>query len=437
MHSNTATAVPRTGRSRRRVRLLIALLGARRGRAADPGQQPQHRRPGRPSRTPSGVRTERDVPDRRWTRKGSEDIPRKARHRHRCAVRLDRSGSPSWHRLRQQLPLERTEPGPRRQQRRAPRHWYGHMSNAWVRTGQIVQSGQPLGPVGHAGNATRCGLYFSVTGSGGARTFNASWWLNRYVGKPAPTLGLFDNSGFNLASFNTLGASHTPKGRFAGYYSRTTRQVSYLNNLNVDVVGLQEFQKKQRNLFLQRAGDTYGIYPESDKQDTENSLIWRNSTMEYLSGTTIDIPYFNGHIRKMPVVLLRHRQSGREAYFINVHNPATLRKYGNQSRWRARAIAIERAKIIELRATGRAVFLTGDLNDRARAFCPLTRGKLMLAPNSIPSMNCSMPKKYGIDWVLAAGPARFSRFTYTWAPKNLRLTDHPIVMGRAHLAPMA
>ena len=59
--------------------------------------------------------------------------------------------------------------------------------------------------------------------------------------------------------------------------------------------------------------------------------------MEFVSGSTFDIPYFNGNIRHVPAVLLREKSSGRTAYFLNVHNPANVR--GNAAGWRAKAIA--------------------------------------------------------------------------------------------------
>ena len=74
-----------------------------------------------------------------------------------------------------------------------------------------------------------------------------------------------------------------------------------------------------------------------------------------------------------------------------MHNPANVR--GPAAQWRARAIRIERAKIIELRKTGRPVFFTGDFNDREKAFCPMTAGKLTISPNSIPSMTCAYPRQ--------------------------------------------
>ncbi len=101
---------------------------------------------------------------------------------------------------------------------------------------------------------------------------------------------------------------------------------------HVDVAGLQEFQSPQRESFLAASGGTGATrttrpWPTTSGYGlTENSIIWRNSTMEFVSGEMIDVPYFNGWNppRKMPVVvLLRNRRPAGTAYFINVHNPAS------------------------------------------------------------------------------------------------------------------
>jgi endonuclease/exonuclease/phosphatase family metal-dependent hydrolase len=320
--------------------------------------------------------------------------------------------------------------------------WYGFMPSAAVTTGQIIQAGQRIGVVGHTGDARMCSLYFAVTTNGGEKTFNPSRWLNYHVGKPFGAADLFNNRGIVVASLNTLGASHTrDSSRYATYDVRTPKQVALLRDTyHVDVVGLQEFQSPQRTAFLAAAGSTYGIYPDDETLATtsgygltENSIIWNNSTMEFISGELIDVPYFTGY-RKMPVVQLLDRATGRTAYFINVHNPASGVGYGDQTEHRRQAIAIERAKIIALRATGRPVFLTGDFNDRLAAFCPLTAGMLTITPDSIPSMTCAPPPTLGIDWVFTAGGARFTRYARDWKPKDLNLTDHPIVWTRAHLS---
>lgn len=313
--------------------------------------------------------------------------------------------------------------------------YYGYMRKARVTNGQIVAAGQQIGNVGNLGSAKNCSLYFAITnGVSGVTKIDPSKWLNTYVGKPVPQRSLFDDDGFVVANFNTLGASHTPTKRYAGYAARTPKQVAMLGSYGIDVVGLQEFEVSQRKIFLEKAQGKYGIWPSETAKVSANTVAWNNATMEFVSGHTIGVPYFKGRIWQMPVVQLRQKSTGRTAWFINVHNPASIKKYGDQSKWRKQAIAIERAKVIELRQSGEAVFLLGDLNDREKAFCPLTEGKLMISANSIPSMTCAPPKSLFIDWVFGAGPVRFTSYALDWAPKDKRLSDHPIILTRAHLA---
>jgi hypothetical protein len=309
-----------------------------------------------------------------------------------------------------------------------------YLTASSVADGQIIQSGQMIGKAGRKSASTPCGIYFAVKSAG--KVLNPSTWLDTYVGKTPPVPNLFGTPGFNVASFNILGASHTKSSRrFATYKPRLNRAVILMNRNKLDVVGTQEFQETQFDYFVAKGyTKTWGAYywnPAGKARDTENAVIWRKSKMEFVSGTTFDIPYFNGNIRHVPAVLLREKATGRTAYFISVHNPADVR--GNAAGWRAKAIKIERAKVIELRQTGRPVFLTGDFNDRTKAFCPLTAYKLMISPNSIPSNSCVYPKQSSIDWIFAAGQTRFSYFLRDTYAQRANISDHPIIRARAHL----
>ena len=62
---------------------------------------------------------------------------------------------------------------------------YGYLGRAFVKDGQIIQSGQAIGQVGKRRGTSSCRLYFSVDRSGG-RYANPSTWLNAYVGKLPP-----------------------------------------------------------------------------------------------------------------------------------------------------------------------------------------------------------------------------------------------------------
>lgn len=316
--------------------------------------------------------------------------------------------------------------------------WYGYMRKSLVTNGQIVQAGQQIGEVGQEGRAKGCELHLEVRNNNGTLLRNPTSWLETYVAKPVPASYIFGNRGFLIASFNVLGASHTDKGgdarSYPGYRTRLPKTIAALKNRKIDVAGLQEFQKRQHALFRSQAGSTFAVYPPNEKTDTENSITWRKASFELVKGNTFKVTYFNGSLRNMPYVLLRQRSTGLTAYFINVHNPANTRVFRHQEKYRAKSLKQERALVVKLRATGRPVFLTGDLNDRKGAYCPLASGKLMLSPDSIPSMDCAPPPNPWIDWVLAAGPVRFATYTRDWAVKDHKITDHPIVYSRAHLA---
>ena len=316
---------------------------------------------------------------------------------------------------------------------------YAYMRRATVQTGQLVQAGQQIGVVGHEGRATSCRMQLRVRSALGRVVYNPTNWLGRYVGTPTPSSGLWGDDGFNVATFNVLGASHTAvggnKASWPNYDVRLPRQIAMLNAAKVDVAGLQEFQRKQRTLFLKLAGTDWGVYPEDATADPENSIVYRRSAFTLLEGATFDVPYFNGQIRKMPYVLLQDNQTGRTAYVVNVHNPASTARFPNQGKWRRKAEAIERQLVIDLRANGRPVFLTGDFNERQKAFCAMTTGKLMISPDSIPSMECAYPAKYyWVDWIFAAGQSRFTTLSVDTSTRPKRISDHPLVVARTHLA---
>jgi endonuclease/exonuclease/phosphatase family metal-dependent hydrolase len=307
-----------------------------------------------------------------------------------------------------------------------------YLSQPYVTNGQTIQSGQPIGKVSRKTRKSACGIYFAVRN--GTTVRNPSSWLSSYVGKTPPVGRLFGNTGFNVASFNVLGASHTKaSARFATFAPRMARTVNLINQRRLDVVGLQEFQDAQKAEFLKRTGDTFGMYHQPGPRggDTDNALIWRNSTMEFVEAHTFKVPYFEGNLRSMPAVLLKDKATGRTAWFMNVHNPANT--HGSAQHWRDKAVAIEKRKMIELRAAGRPVFLTGDFNDRSEAFCPLTANRLSISPNSIPSYKCALPRQFSIDWIFAAGQTRFSSFIRDTYTQTARISDHPIVITRAHI----
>jgi endonuclease/exonuclease/phosphatase family metal-dependent hydrolase len=198
------------------------------------------------------------------------------------------------------------------------------------------------------------------------------------------------------------------------------------------VVGLQEFQRPQYRSFVRRVAGAYGLW--SAPGDTENAIAWRRDRFRLVSAHTLSIPYFDGHHRRMPVVRLLDRRTGRTAVFLNVHNPADTRQYHHQGHWRAVAVGLERALVRRVSAAGGGpVFVTGDMNDRHDVFCRLTSGALMTsASGTSGGAGCRPPRHPEIDWVFGSRGVAFSDYTRVRNRLVRWTTDHPFVVARAH-----
>jgi endonuclease/exonuclease/phosphatase family metal-dependent hydrolase len=245
---------------------------------------------------------------------------------------------------------------------------------------------------------------------------------------------------FVVATFNVLGHSHTaPGGKFAYMASgvtRTFRTLTLLNRHNIDVVGLQEFQRTQLNAFHRRAR-AFNVYPgvALKQRNKQNAVAWRTRVFKLVKASQRTIPYFNGHRVPIPVVRLKHRATGAEAFFISVHNAAN--RYGKQKRWRDAAMRIEIRLAHKLwRRHGIPVFMTGDMNEKARYFCAFTRsGRMHAAAGGSNGRVCRPPdpRIARIDWIFGTKNVRFRHYRYLRTPLVQRTSDHPLIRVRARI----
>jgi hypothetical protein len=245
---------------------------------------------------------------------------------------------------------------------------------------------------------------------------------------------------FVISSFNVLGSSHTAGRRdgMAPGRVRARQAAQLLAQHGVDVVGLQELQLDQYQELTRVAGATYDFWPgtAAGPLGNENSLAWRTSEWTAVQRYTEPIPYFGGRVRPMPYVLLRHNASGRYAWFANFHNPATNPKTGNNDRWRARAAALEIALANRLRAeTGYPVFITGDMNEREKIFCPMTGSATMVAANGGSNVAgaCLPPSPMNVDWIFGSDMVSFTGYLRDDGWLVNRTSDHPMIVARAVL----
>ncbi|MGH3510230.1 MAG: endonuclease/exonuclease/phosphatase family protein [Nocardioidaceae bacterium] len=244
---------------------------------------------------------------------------------------------------------------------------------------------------------------------------------------------------FVISTFNALGASHTAHhgshARYAGGRSRARRAAEIVLSHDVSVVGFQELQAPQYNTFMAATGHRYSAYPglSLGALNTENSLVWRTADWTMLKAFPMSIPYFGGHHRLMPAVLLQNRATGLKAWFLNVHNPADTGAHKHQLRFRMAAMAKEAATVDSLAATdGVPVFLTGDFNEREIAYCRFTRIGMVSASGG--GGGCSPPHPTDIDWIFAKGGVTFSSYDQDGSRVVRRTTDHYVIFGTAHLA---
>ncbi|WP_374457890.1 endonuclease/exonuclease/phosphatase family protein [Nocardioides sp.] len=244
---------------------------------------------------------------------------------------------------------------------------------------------------------------------------------------------------FRVATFNVLGDSHTgPGGNKPGFPDGSPRMdmaISALRSSGIDVVGFQEFEASQYNMFTARAGE-YSLYPGlamGDKSVRFN-IAWRSSMFRMVDAHTLSIPYAGGSRIEMPVVLLESISTGRRAWFANFHNPADTPNLGNNGRWRAEAAAIEVSHLTALhQEQGIPVIATGDYNEREEIFCRFTAGGVFSAAAGGSSAGgCAPPSGMQVDWIFGSTGVQFDSYAVSGVGKA---SDHNMVHSGATLLP--
>lgn len=315
---------------------------------------------------------------------------------------------------------------------------YGPLKRVRVKQGAVIKSGRTLGRVTRDKRGKRCSLHFAVRLRFGARNpeaVNPSVWLKRHWGRHVSGMppGKRKRGSFIVATFNVLGHSHTARGgkkrrQFASSGRRMNRSIGLLESNRVSLVGLQEFQRPQRRMFLRR---TKGWGLHSPRSDPQDSIAWRTNRFKLLRKDSIDVPYFKSN-RPMPVVTLRDRATGRKLSVISVHNPANRGTKRKMAKRRHIAVgrelrAVERLK----RTTGAPVILMGDFNDNGRRFyCRVVNRGMHASSRGTRGKQCRPSRGNGIDWIFATKKIRFRGHMALRGGVVARTTDHPLVLAR-------
>jgi hypothetical protein len=256
---------------------------------------------------------------------------------------------------------------------------------------------------------------------------------------PAPTV--LKPGSFRVTSFNLLGANHTPKGgKRASGTTRTVWANQLLQRHKVDVAGFQEMQAPQVTKFLAITKGTWAVWPglQVRKVPPDNSIGWRTAKFDLVHATTVKIPYFNGRLTPMPLVLLRDKKSGMMTYFANFHNPADTKKYHKQAKWRLAASRAQIALHNQLVVRGIPRIMTGDMNERAPYFCRVTAAAPLKAarPQSYRNAKgCFANKPRAVDWIFGSLRVQFTKYVEDRSDLVDKTTDHPVIVATATVDP--
>jgi len=248
---------------------------------------------------------------------------------------------------------------------------------------------------------------------------------------------------YRVASFNVLGFSHTTHGEHGrvGGRARMAYTKRLLNRHSIDVVGFQELQVPQVRTFQRLTHGNWGLYPRFrlKVRDSENSIGWRRSKFALVRATSVNVPYFDGERRAMPIVLLRDRETGMLTYFTNFHNAADTARHPYQGRWRLEASRIQVALHRQLVGRGIPRIMTGDMNERADYFCRVTRDGTPLKaarPQSVRTASgCDAGRPPFVDWIFGSLRVEFRNYFEAFGPLTRRASDHPMVMADVTVRP--
>jgi endonuclease/exonuclease/phosphatase family metal-dependent hydrolase len=243
---------------------------------------------------------------------------------------------------------------------------------------------------------------------------------------------------FRISSFNVLGTQHTAPGgdaqEFAPGRVRADWAADLVGAYGASVVGMQEVQVDQLDAIGRATAGRFAFYPgvELGAKGVPQSLMWDTTVWTLKWKSSITIPFVDTQ-RPQPIVRLQNIATGREIYVMNVHNSPRDAK-GRE--WeRDRATAIEIAAIKELRKDNLPVFVTGDFNEHAEAYCKITGGTDLEAASGGTNSGgtCKPPNPMRVDWIFGSSDAAFSGFLMDTGAQVRRITDHAVLSATVNV----
>ena len=247
-----------------------------------------------------------------------------------------------------------------------------------------------------------------------------------------------------IASFNVRGASHTegaPSGSKAHWLTRIKLSLSVIQRKNLDVIGFQEFEPRQRE-YLVKSLPNYGITTQGKDSD---SIMWNTDKFAAVDKGTWTTVYFGGPIEE-PWVKLKDKSTGQEFYVLNVHDPINRGQGDDRTRYEN---ALAHKALVKKLVLQAPVMLVGDFNSAYSnssgagaatndqlTYCVLTSDKTMFDAYdlSVPrNAKCPNPPPRGtrnyIDHIYLTPGLEVSLFDDVPSGYEVNGSDHPTIFS--------
>lgn len=233
---------------------------------------------------------------------------------------------------------------------------------------------------------------------------------------------------FKIATFNVLASQHTePGGQRAGWPGagyRSAETVGFIKRHGVEVAGLQEVKSGQ--LAAITGGTGFKAWPGGG--DPDNSVIWDPKKFDLVSTDQFSV-YFMSRNRPQTVVRLRHKESRREFYLINMHPSAG--HGGKYASSRNAAFGTLVSYVNNLKSERVPIFVTGDMNDRGNFYCRVIPPTGLVAAQGGGGTCGSAPRMRPVDWITGYGNVSFTNYVDDFSSESKRVSDHPFVSATA------
>jgi endonuclease/exonuclease/phosphatase (EEP) superfamily protein YafD len=237
---------------------------------------------------------------------------------------------------------------------------------------------------------------------------------------------------FGIGTLNWRGASHHTTNPHPGeqpYATRVPHMIAKINASGASIIGFQEFEPPQAHAFTKAVGGQWDLVAGKahGKRATANAIAYQPSKWKVDRVRYVSIRY-GGPMIQIPLARFTSTTGLGSVWVLNTHHPANVVNGSNAMRDSAVRAEAKALRELQTAEPGTPLFLTGDMNDRARF-------KRLFLYRAGPGWSSATPTDRQIDWIMG-GPGVTFTGTVVDQSTNDRAhnyTDHPFVHTTARL----